>query len=119
MKKVLVVDDNEDILNVITLVLEMEGYEVACATDGATVPDKIQSVAPDLILLDIMLEGMDGREICRALKSDPKTWHIPIIMISASHTIFSTVEKNCQADDFIAKPFDIYDLADKVGQHIN
>lgn len=119
MKKVLVVDDNEEILNVITIVLEMEGYEVACASDGSKVPDKVQCTSPDLILLDIMLEGMDGRDICRALKSDPKTRHIPIIMISASHSMYSTVEKDCQADDFISKPFDIYDLADKVGQYIN
>jgi DNA-binding response OmpR family regulator len=118
MKKILVVDDNEDILNIISIVLEMEGYYVTCANDGSMVNAKVQSELPDLILLDIMLAGMDGRDICKALKSDPQTSHIPIIMISASHTVLSTMEK-CKADDFIAKPFDIHILAEKVGHYTN
>lgn len=116
MKRVLVVDDNEDILSVISIVLDMEGFEVKCCDSGRGVTDAISSFSPDVILLDIMLGDMDGREVCRALKSDPKSGHIPVIMISASHNLFD--EKLGLADDFLPKPFDIDVLASKVHQFI-
>ncbi|WP_411275033.1 response regulator [Daejeonella sp.] len=119
MKKVLVVDDNEDILNVISIILDMEGFEVQCCDNGHCISDSITSFCPDLILLDIMLGDMDGREICRALKRNPKTGHIPVIMISASHSLYDSQEEFCLADDFISKPFDIDNLANKVNQYIN
>ncbi|MHB1179415.1 MAG: response regulator [Daejeonella sp.] len=65
-----------------------------------------------------MLGDMDGREVCKTLKSDPQTSHIPVIMISASHNLFNAQEKKCLADDFIAKPFDIDHLATIVNQHV-
>lgn len=119
MKKVLVVDDNEDILSIISIVLDMEGFQVRCCDNGHAVSDVIQSFSPDIILLDIMLGDMDGREVCKFLKSNPATLHIPVIMISASHNLFNKHENDCLADDFIAKPFDIDNLAMKVNQHIN
>ena len=119
MKKVLVVDDNEDILNIIGIVLDMKGYEVKCINDGKVVSDVVSSFSPDLVLLDIWLGDMDGRDVCKTLKNNPKTGHIPIIMISASHNLFSTLAQGCEADDFIAKPFDIDNLADKVEKYIN
>ena len=119
MKKVLVVDDNEDILNVISIILDMEGFEVQCCDNGHCVSDTITTFSPDLILLDIMLGDMDGREVCKSLKSDPKTGHIPVIMISASHSLHDNKTELCLADDFISKPFDIDYLAKKVSQHIN
>ena len=119
MKKVLVVDDNEDILNVISIVLDMEGFEVKCCDNGHCVSDIITTFSPDLILLDIMLGDMDGRDVCQSLKNNPKTEHIPVIMISASHSLYDNKTESCLADDFISKPFDIDYLAKKVSQHIN
>jgi CheY-like chemotaxis protein len=119
MKKVLVVDDNEEILNVISIVLDMEGYDVKCLDNGLAVPELLLSYSPNLILLDIMLGGMDGRDLCKAIKSDPSTGHIPIVMISASHNLYDSSEMNCMADDFIAKPFDIAHLASMVQKHVN
>lgn len=119
MKKVLVVDDNEDILNVISIVLDMEGFEVKCCDNGHCVHDTISFFLPDLILLDIMLGDMDGRELCKTLKNNPETAHIPVIMISASHNLYDNQNTNCSADDFIAKPFDIEVLAKKVNHFVN
>ena len=119
MKKVLVVDDNEEILNVISILLDMEGYKVKCQDTGLEIFDTVFSYAPDIILLDIMLGNSDGREICRELKSNPGTKHIPIIMISASHNINAVPGKECHAEDFIAKPFNIDHLVAKVGQYVN
>ncbi len=117
MKRVLVVDDNEDILNVISIVLDMEGFEVKCCDSGQGIADTISSFNPDVILLDIMLGDLDGREVCKAVKSDPKSGHIPVIMISASHNLLDKDGQVGLADDFIAKPFDIDDLAGKVRRY--
>jgi len=119
MNKVLVVDDNEDILSVISIVLDLEGFEVKCCADGHGILDTISSFSPDVILLDIMLGDMDGREVCKEIKNNPASGHIPVIMISASHNLFDQKDKLCLADDFIAKPFDIDNLARKVNQYIN
>ncbi len=119
MKRVLVVDDNEDILSVISMVLDIEGFEVKCCDNGHEIADAISAFSPDVILLDIMLGDMDGREVCRKLKSNPETGNIPVIMISASHNLFDKKSNDCPADDFIAKPFDIDNLTQKVRQQVN
>lgn len=112
------VDDNEDILNVISILLDMEGFEVKCCDNGHGIEDTVSAFCPHVILLDIMLGDLDGRDVCRALKSDPKSGHIPVIMISASHNLYDREDKLGLADDFIAKPFDIDDLAGKVKRHV-
>lgn len=119
MKRVLVIDDNEDILNVISILLDMEGYEVKCCDNGHCISETILTFSPHIILLDIMLGDMDGREVCRALKSNPRTEHIPVIMISASHGLYDGKDSGCLADDFIAKPFDIDMLARKVSAYVD
>jgi CheY-like chemotaxis protein len=111
MKKVLVVDDNEEILNVISIVLEMNEFSVRCANNGDVVHDLAESYRPDVIILDIMLGGVDGRDICNQLKKHPNTNHIPIVMISASHNLKQARENDCPADAFVSKPFDIDHLA--------
>jgi DNA-binding response OmpR family regulator len=109
-KKVLVVDDDNDILDVIQIILEDEGYEVATLDNGREVVDAVSNNTPDLILLDVMLCGIDGRDICRTLKADPLFSLIPIIMISASHDLQTFMSQKGCADGFISKPFDIDDL---------
>jgi DNA-binding response OmpR family regulator len=118
MKRILVVDDNHDILEVINIILEMEGYQVKLCDDGEKVQQLIFEFDPDLILLDIMLGAFDGREICKVLKDSKETRHIPVIMISASHTLIGASETGCGASDFIAKPFEITDLVSKVQRHV-
>jgi DNA-binding response OmpR family regulator len=119
MQRILAVDDNEDILEIMKLILEGYDYEVNTLTDGSLLFDQIKKYRPDLILLDIMLGNMDGRELCKSLKSNNDTHDIPVIMISASHTL-SERFKPCDApNDFLAKPFDISELLSKVQTHLS
>ncbi|GCE05163.1 response regulator [Dictyobacter aurantiacus] len=114
---ILVVDDDEGIVEVVQIVLEGEGYVVRTATNK----DDLQNIAddlPDLILLDVLLSGDDGREICRKLKSDKATRHIPVIMLSA-HSDASKVADAGGADDFLEKPFDVDVLIDIVARHLS
>ena len=113
-RKILIVDDDRDILEVMGLIMESEGYEVDLISNGQKVFDHISEFNPDLIILDVMLGNMDGREICKQIKNTEDTLHIPVIMVSASHNINDSVEKTCQPDDFVEKPFDIVNLINKV-----
>ncbi|MDQ3098307.1 MAG: response regulator [bacterium] len=116
-KRVLVADDDTAILHVLTLMLEDAGYEVTSTVDGETV-QKVLSELPDLILLDIWMSGVDGRDICKQLKSNKKTKHIPIIMISANKDT-RDIAKEAGADDFIPKPFEMSDLLTIVKKYVN
>lgn len=115
-KKILVVDDDESITEVIQIVLEGEGYEIEISFDGSGIPD-FPGNLPDLILLDILLHSKDGRKICQQLKSDPKTAHIPVIVLSA-HSDASRLAADCGADDLIEKPFDVDVLISTVEKHL-
>ena len=116
MKKlVAVVDDEKDILNLITHHLKREGYQVKPFQSGKDFLLYINSVPPDLVLLDIMLPGMDGLELCRILKSKPQTQSIPIIMITAKSTEADiVVGLELGADDYIVKPFRTRELVARV-----
>ena len=119
MRKIIVVDDNEDILEIIKLILEGYDYEVVTLADGSLLFDSIREFKPDLILLDIMLGNMDGRELCKSIRENDATKDIPIIFVSASHGIsdrFMTMDSNI---DFLAKPFDINELIDKVAMSLS
>lgn len=104
MKKILVVDDDIGILEALSLALDMEGYAVETTTKEEGIYKKIASFKPDVIILDILLSGYDGRHICQKVKNQKKTKNIPVIMISAHPSAAKTV-KNFGADDFLAKPF--------------
>jgi len=114
VKKVLVVDDDIGIRDIIKLILDDEGYEVNELDNGHQVDSTIACWVPDVILLDVMLGDMDGRDICRHLKSEKNTASIPIIIISATHSRYTLPQKNCAANDYLEKPFDIDDLVRKV-----
>ncbi len=116
-KKILVADDDPAILDSIKLILEFEEYEVDTTVNGETI-FKMEKEYPDLLLLDIWMSGQDGRDICKYLKNNPTTTHIPIIMISASREIMQSAKK-AGADDFIAKPFQMKDLLHKVAMFVN
>lgn len=116
-KKILVADDDPAILDAIKMMLELEDYNVSVTVNGETIY-KMEKDYPDLLLLDIWMSGQDGRDICKYLKNNPLTKHIPIIMISASKDIKQSA-KESGADDFIAKPFEIDDLLTVVAKHVN
>ncbi len=116
-KKILVVDDDEGIVEVVQIVLEGEGYQVHTSMDGERLKHLGQD-EPDLILLDVLLSGIDGRDICKSLKSNEATRHIPIIMLSA-HSDASKVADSGGADDFLEKPFDVDVLIDIVAKHLS
>lgn len=118
MKKILVVDDNQEILEVIELILTLEGYQVSVLMDASHFNQRISEFKPDLILLDVMLGALDGRDLCNLLKADQLTLHIPVIMISASHNLNDREGIICYPNDFIAKPFDINNLVNKVGAQL-
>lgn len=105
-KKILVVDDEEDILELVGYNLAQEGYEILTESRGERVPSIARSANPDLILLDLMLPDMDGLELCRLLKSYPKTAAIPIVMLTAkAEEVDIVVGLEMGADDYITKPF--------------
>lgn len=118
MSKILVVDDDLDILVVMEILLTMKGFKVDVTAKWESTFDKIKSFNPDLILLDILISGNDGRVLCKQLKGQDDTKHIPIIMFSAHPSAASTIHEY-GADDFIAKPFDVTDLLNKVNKQLS
>ena len=116
MSKILVADDDPAILHSLQMLLEDEGYQVATAIDGRTVQE-VKAELPDLILLDIWMSGMDGRDICKQLKSQPTTRHIPIILMSANRDT-ETIARESGAEDFILKPFEVKDLLGKIESYV-
>jgi DNA-binding response OmpR family regulator len=117
MPKILVVDDDLDILVVMEILLTMKGFEVDVTPKWETTFDRIESFKPDLILLDVLISGNDGRILCKKLKSETLTRKIPIIMFSAHPGAAATINQY-GADDFIAKPFDVNDLLAKVDKQL-
>lgn len=116
-KKVLIVDDEPDILEFLRIILQEEGYTVITTDKGDYVEKLGDKGLPDLILLDVLLSGKDGRDIVKYLKRQEQTKHIPIIMFSAHPNAEQTVEE-AGAEDFVAKPFDIDFLLKKIEQYI-
>jgi two-component system, OmpR family, alkaline phosphatase synthesis response regulator PhoP len=105
-EKILVVDDEEDILELIRYNLVKEGYRLACVTSGEEALREAKEGSPDLILLDLMLPGLDGLDVCRRLKSDPVTSVIPIIMLTAKGEEADIVTGlELGAEDYVTKPF--------------
>ena len=116
-KKILVVDDERDILECLTIVLEEEGYSVVPVADGEYLEKLHIGNLPDLILLDVLLSGKDGRELVKYLKTQKETRKIPVIMISAHPTARSSALES-GADLFLAKPFDLQNLLDIIDNFI-
>jgi CheY-like chemotaxis protein len=112
-KKIVIVDDDADILDVTTIILEgYGGYEVAVIDRGEELKS-IKRTSPDLILLDLWMSGFNGQDICKALKGDEQTKTIPVILFSANREL-KAIAESCGADDFISKPYQMDDLLEKV-----
>lgn len=115
MRSILAVDDEEDILELLSYNLKREPYQVHCASTGEEALRQVERTKPDLIILDLMLPGLSGLEITRRLKSSPQTSSIPIIMLTArgdESDIITGLELG--ADDYITKPFSVKILVARV-----
>jgi two-component system phosphate regulon response regulator PhoB len=111
MPKILIVEDDPDIRELLRFNLEKAGYNLYLAEDGEKALAQTRKHAPDLILLDLMLPGVDGLEVCRTLKRDPDTEPVPIIMITAKgEEMDRVVGLELGADDYIVKPFSIREV---------
>jgi DNA-binding response OmpR family regulator len=118
-KKILVVDDETELLKALSIRLKTSGYEVITASDGQEGLEKAKSLNPDLIVLDILMPKMDGYEVCRMLKFDEKYKSIPVIMLTAkAQDIDKAMGKKVGADDYITKPFETQDLVDKIKKYL-
>lgn len=111
-QKILIVDDDTNISELISLYLTKECFETKCVEDGESALEAFRTFSPDLILLDLMLPGMDGYQVCREIR---KTALVPIIMLSAKGEVFDKVlGLELGADDYIIKPFDSKELVARV-----
>lgn len=116
-KKILIADDDNDILEVTGIILEgYGGYEIEVVNRGEALLELCEPF-PDLILLDLWLSGHHGKDICRRLKADNATSHIPVIIFSANREL-RQIASSCGADDFLAKPFQMDELLAKVGEWV-
>jgi two-component system phosphate regulon response regulator PhoB len=115
-KKVIVIEDNRDILDLMQYILEDEGYEVISSMDGSVLGN-VEQHEPALIVLDNSLTTEKGSSLCRTLKSNPSTAKYPVILVSAMNEL-EDIAKECQADAYLPKPFDINELVAVVKQYI-
>jgi two-component system, sensor histidine kinase and response regulator len=114
MDRILAVDDTPDNLALIEAILEDEGYEVILTSSGAAALAQVEQSPPDLILLDIMMPEMDGYEVTRRIRQNPKLPYIPILLLTAHHASDVVVGLESGADDFVRKPVDVDELAARV-----
>jgi len=118
-KKVLIVDDEKDIVDTLTFRLNAAGYEVISAFDGQEALDKTRAENPDLIILDLMLPKIDGYKVCRMLKFDKNYKDIPIIMFTArAQEEDKKLGEQMGADSYITKPFDPELLLNKIREFL-
>ena len=117
MSKILILDDDTDILEVVKLLLTHHKYEVHTTSDPEEIAKQIKMFKPDLILLDVNIGKYDGREICKLLKSDIIIKHIPVVLFSAIQGLQDTYPE-CEATGFIAKPFDAFELIETIEEHL-
>jgi DNA-binding response OmpR family regulator len=115
-KKIMVVDDEESIVELVKAIMESEEYEVVTAMDGNECLEKLKTVKPDLIILDMMMPGMSGREVCEKIRENPKTKNLKVAFLTVAK--FSEtgkgVLKEMKVLDYITKPFENQDLVRRV-----
>ena len=118
MNKILVVDDDPDILSVVEVILTMHNFHVEGLLKWEEIDNRLIDMKPDLILLDISLSGADGRDICKRIKESKETQHVPVVLFSANSMMANEIGK-CHAQDFIAKPFDLSHLVKTIKSHLS
>jgi two-component system, OmpR family, alkaline phosphatase synthesis response regulator PhoP len=119
-KKILVVDDEVDLVETVRFPLEMEGFDVLVSYNGEDALSQARKEKPDLIILDLMLPKLDGYKVCRLLKFDERYKHIPILMLTAkTQEKDKVLGKETGADEYITKPFEMDYLMEKVKVYLN
>ncbi|HEY6100397.1 MAG TPA: response regulator, partial [Anaeromyxobacter sp.] len=111
MTSVLLVDDERDLLSLLDFNLRAAGFETLLATTGEQALTHVRRRVPDLVLLDLMLPDVSGTEVCRQIKSDPRTKHVPVVMLTAKgEEVDRVVGFELGADDYVTKPFSVREL---------
>lgn len=114
MPRILILDDDKDLLTVVKSLLRKKGFDVLAYSDWNLAWDAVKTYKPQLILLDVFLPGTDGLDACKKLKSYKFSRHIPVIMFSSYPNIAETAINEYGADDFIAKPFETTEIIRKI-----
>ena len=118
MNKILVVDDDTDILGLVKILLHSNNYDVKAISRWEEIDTSIHNFKPDLVLLDVSLGGADGREICKSIKAAKETKHLPVILFSANPEMGKFIE-DCSAQSFIPKPFELKYLLSTIRNFVN
>ena len=119
-KRILLVDDELDLVETVRFSLELEGYDVLVSHNGEDALNQARKEKPDLILLDLMLPKLDGYKVCRLLKFDERYKHIPILMLTAkTQEKDKLLGKETGADEYITKPFEMDELMGKVKSYLS
>ncbi|UZT97924.1 response regulator [Chryseobacterium fluminis] len=118
MKKIQIVEDNEDIRDILEILLVSENYEVMSFGSVGEFASRDNAFKPDLYLFDVMLPDGSGIDLCQQIKQDINTGQLPVIMMSA-HANLSNIKATYQPDDFISKPFDISNVVGKIESLLN
>jgi DNA-binding response OmpR family regulator len=118
MPSVLIVDDDVDLLEMVSTVISIHGMDVNCITSGRAFLASIAEFNPDLVLMDVFLDDGDGRKLCLNLKNSPSLKHIPVILYSAGLITPASIQES-MANEFLVKPFEIQDLMDKINHLIS
>jgi len=113
MENILVLDDSKNLLQMIKTIFQLHNYEVRTAATRSSLMAHIDIFKPDIILMDVLLDKSNGREICKELKADNETKNIPVILLSGNHELLRDY-KECNADDIIEKPFEFEDVERKI-----
>lgn len=117
LAKIMIIDDQQDILDLMNDLLTPEGYRVTALKQVEDIFLEIEKNEPDIILIDFLLAGINGGELCAQIKKNPKTGHIPVIFLSAHSRVLESLG-HYGYDDFIAKPFDIKDVLATIERHL-
>jgi DNA-binding response OmpR family regulator len=113
MKKVLIADDDVDLLDMVKMLLSRAGFAISTIANGKSFFERLSIIKPDIILLDVFLGDTDGRTLCQVVKTDPEYKHIPVILYSAGYISNSSISRS-MANAFFSKPFDIKELVEKI-----
>lgn len=118
LPRILVLDDDKDLLDMICVVLQMAGFDPECIANENQLYPSIAACQPDLLLMDIYLLASDGRDLCLGLKNNPLYAKLPVILYSAGHITAASIEIS-KADAFVVKPFDINKMVEKIRYYLN
>lgn len=117
-KRVILVEDEDNVRETLDLLLTKAGYTVRSSATGTDIFDTISEFNPDVILLDVLLDDLDGRDICKAIKGNEITSHIPVIMLSAVPDVYNAIT-DAGANDVVSKPFDEKTLISRIERQLS